>query len=160
MKAFFRLCVFLLVAGIFTSSSFYFPIADCDVITMKNGKEIDVKVLEITTNVVKYKYCDYADGPIISVLREDVYSIKYPNGKKEVLPEIIPMDKSRKVDGLSVASMILGLSGVGLLSIIFGAIGLRRIKNNPKDLYGKGYAKAGIWLGIITTIILLLFFIF
>ncbi len=56
-----------------------------DLITLKNGDEINAKVLEITDNAIKYKRCDNLDGPLISVGKSNVFSIKYSNGSKEII---------------------------------------------------------------------------
>jgi hypothetical protein len=56
-----------------------------DIIVLKNGTEIQSKVLEITTGEIKYKKFDNLEGPVISILKSDVSVIKYQNGTKEVL---------------------------------------------------------------------------
>lgn len=71
-----------------------------------------------------------------------------------------PTDK--KVEGLSLAGFILGVLGIltifsggafailaGILAIIFGAIGLARIKKNPEKLKGKGFAITALICGLI-----------
>ena len=55
-----------------------------DVIMKKNGEEFNAKVLGITTEVVKYKRSDNPDGPLISILKSEVFMIKFANGTKEV----------------------------------------------------------------------------
>jgi len=62
------------------------PYLSCqDIIVLKNGDEIKSKVLEITPNEIKYKKFDNIDGPTISILKTDVFMVKYPNGTKEVI---------------------------------------------------------------------------
>ena len=56
-----------------------------DIITKKNGEEIQTKIIEITTSEVKYKKHDNLNGPIYSILKNDVFFIKYENGTKEVI---------------------------------------------------------------------------
>jgi hypothetical protein len=58
-----------------------------DVITYKNGTEVKVKVTEVTSTEVKYKKFDNMEGPSYSILRTDVFMIKYENGTKEVFEE-------------------------------------------------------------------------
>jgi hypothetical protein len=60
-----------------------------DVITMKNGDEIKVKVLEVNPLDVKYKKNDYLTGPTYSTLKSDIFMIKYQNGAKDVFTEVI-----------------------------------------------------------------------
>lgn len=55
-----------------------------DLLTKRNGDEIQVKVREITPEVVKYHRFDNLEGPVISVAKADVFMIKYENGTKEV----------------------------------------------------------------------------
>lgn len=54
-----------------------------DIIVKKNGDEVSAKILEVAPDFIKYKRFDYPDGPVISVLKQDVFMIKYANGTKE-----------------------------------------------------------------------------
>ena len=56
-----------------------------DLLTRRNGEEVQVKILEITPDVVKYRRTDNPDGPLISVLKAEVFMIRYANGTREVL---------------------------------------------------------------------------
>lgn len=58
-----------------------------DILTKKNGDEIQVKVLEITNTDVKYKKWSNQDGPSYTLPKSDVFMIKYKNGEKEVFKE-------------------------------------------------------------------------
>ena len=62
-----------------------YPISDCDIISMKNGTEVNGKVLEITSTEIKYKRCDNIDGPTIVINKSDVSKIKYVNGITELI---------------------------------------------------------------------------
>lgn len=55
-----------------------------DVITLKTGEDINVKVLEVGSNDVKYKKSDNPDGPSYTLLKSEVFMIKYQNGSKDV----------------------------------------------------------------------------
>lgn len=55
-----------------------------DIITFTNGDQVKAKILEITTTEVKYKKFDYLTGPTITVAKQDIFMVKYPNGDKEV----------------------------------------------------------------------------
>lgn len=55
-----------------------------DIITFTNGEQIKAKILEITTTEIKYKKFDYQTGPTITVAKQDVFMVKYPNGDKDV----------------------------------------------------------------------------
>ncbi|MGI4886376.1 MAG: hypothetical protein ACRYFR_15575 [Janthinobacterium lividum] len=55
-----------------------------DLLTKRNGDEVQVKILEITPSEVKYRRTDNPDGPLISVYKTEVFMIRYANGAKEV----------------------------------------------------------------------------
>lgn len=55
-----------------------------DIITHKDGHEIEVKVLEVTNNDVKYRLFDEPDGAIYTVRKSDILMIRYESGRNEV----------------------------------------------------------------------------
>lgn len=55
-----------------------------DVIFKKNGDEISAKILEVGVTEVKYKQFNNQDGPLYTILKTDIFMIKYANGTKEV----------------------------------------------------------------------------
>lgn len=56
-----------------------------DTLIKKNGDEVRVTILEITPELIKYKRFDYPEGPTISILKTEVFLVKYGNGTKEVI---------------------------------------------------------------------------
>ena len=56
-----------------------------DILVKKNGDELQVKILEITPDLVKYKNFNNLEGPTISVYKRETFMIRYANGTKEVL---------------------------------------------------------------------------
>ncbi|ALW84723.1 hypothetical protein AUC43_06275 [Hymenobacter sedentarius] len=56
-----------------------------DLLTKRTGEAVSVKVVEITPSEVKYRRTDNPDGPLISIWRSDVYTIRYANGTQELL---------------------------------------------------------------------------
>jgi hypothetical protein len=54
-----------------------------DVLIKRTGDEVQTKVLEITPTEIKYKRFDNLEGPTISILKADVFMIKYENGSRE-----------------------------------------------------------------------------
>ena len=58
----------------------------------------------------------------------------------------------RRTSGLAIASLILGILGISLLAIIFGAIALNQMGKDP-NLSGKGMAIAGLILGIVWIVV-------
>jgi hypothetical protein len=74
-----KIYVFIFVA--FISSSALFA---QDIITLKNGDEIKAKVQEIGLDNVKYKKYDNQNGPVYTLMKSDIFMIKYENGDKDV----------------------------------------------------------------------------
>lgn len=58
-----------------------------DVITKKNGDEIQAKITEVGQNEIKYKRFDNLDGPVYTIGKSDVFMVKYQNGTKDVFKE-------------------------------------------------------------------------
>lgn len=67
---------------------------------------------------------------------------------------------TRQVDGLAIASMVLGILWLywigSILAIIFGAIAIKRINASNGHRTGKGMAIAGLILGIVGAVFLAL----
>jgi hypothetical protein len=59
-----------------------------DTLSMRSGENILVKVIEVGTTEVKYKKLDNLNGPIFSILKLDLFIIKYENGTKDDLSNI------------------------------------------------------------------------
>lgn len=64
-----------------------------DFIVLKTGDEIKSKVLEISQTEIKYKKFDNLEGPTISIEKQTVFMIRYANGTKDVINQIISGDK-------------------------------------------------------------------
>ena len=56
-----------------------------DTLVKKTGEEIQVKVLEITPDLVKYKNFSNLEGPTISVYKREVFMVRYAGGMKEII---------------------------------------------------------------------------
>ena len=151
---------------------------DCgDLITLKSGEEVKVKVIEINEKEIKYKRCDNLEGPLVTVKKSDVFMIKYANGTKEIIKDEKPNsptkpsntnpnqtpkgDQPPKVHPLAIASILCStigwLIGVGpIVGLILGVQSLREINAQPLKYTGKGFAIAGIVLGILYVILAIL----
>ena len=64
-----------------------------DIIQKKDATEIQAKVLKITDTEIEYKRWDNPDGPVYTIPAEEVFTITYPNGNKEVISHF---DSSRR----------------------------------------------------------------
>ena len=58
-----------------------------DVITKKDGTDIQAKILEVTTTEVKYKKFSNLEGPVFTLLKSDILIVRYENGENEVFNE-------------------------------------------------------------------------
>ena len=65
---------------------FLFPllIHSQDTIYKTDGTEIQVKVVEVTADAIKYKKFSNLDGPIYNIAIADIFMIVYENGEREV----------------------------------------------------------------------------
>ena len=82
-----------------------------------------------------------------------------------------PYAAAPRRSGLGIASMVLGIVAVvipcfwvfqipGVLAIIFGAISLSQFSKNAVAYTGRGMAVAGLVLGLVSLVILLLVLVF
>ena len=55
-----------------------------DVITLTNGEKINALVIEVSPDLVKYRKFDNQEGPLYSILKKEVYMVKYQNGDKDI----------------------------------------------------------------------------
>lgn len=55
-----------------------------DLIIKKNGEEIQCKVLEVLLTDVKFKKTSNLEGPTYSIMKTEIFMIKYENGDKDV----------------------------------------------------------------------------
>ncbi|MCL1947922.1 MAG: hypothetical protein FWF51_12360 [Chitinivibrionia bacterium] len=55
-----------------------------DLITMRDGSEVQAVIVEVGLDAIKYKKYNYQDGPFFTVNVSEVFSIKYRNGEKDV----------------------------------------------------------------------------
>lgn len=74
---FLAICLFS-VSGIFAQ----------DNIILKNGDEIKSKIIEVATAEIKYSKFENPTGPVYTILKSDVFMIKYENGSKDTFNPI------------------------------------------------------------------------
>ena len=152
----------------------------CDEIIYKDGTEIKAKITEINTSEIRYKRCDFIDGPTFVEKQNKVFMIKYSNGKSEMFKtekavennngKIIQdsqkiNDKDKKTNTFSIASFIFSILGLNpifilgwSLGLIFGALAKKEIKSEPNKYNKKSenFAKAGVVISVIGMILLFL----
>ncbi|MAN88809.1 MAG: hypothetical protein CL555_19005 [Algoriphagus sp.] len=66
---------------------FYFESFSQDVITKRDGTDIQTKILEVTPNEIKYKKFDNQSGPTFTILISDVLMVQYENGTRDVFDQ-------------------------------------------------------------------------
>ena len=65
-----------------------------DTLSTRSGENIIAKVLEVTTNEVKYKKFDNLNGPDMIILKSDLLQIRYENGTKDDFSNIIKKEET------------------------------------------------------------------
>ena len=152
----------------------------CDEIIYKDGTEIKAKITEINTSEIRYKRCDFIDGPTFVEKQNKVFMIKYANGKSEMFKtekavennsgKIIQdsqkiNDKDKKTNTFSKASFIFSILGFyplfilgWILGLIFGTLAKNEIKSEPNKYNKKSenFAKVGVVISVIGMIFLFL----
>ena len=73
--------VFLIICVVFAFNATIFA---QDVITKKDGTDIQAKVLEVNTTEIKYKKTDNQNGPIFTSLKSEILMVRYENGTKDI----------------------------------------------------------------------------
>ena len=158
MKNFIQILIFSLICNTsFASFPTYTSSNECDNIILQDGNEISAKVIEITPELIKYKNCNNS-GPLISIKKSDVFMVKYSDGTNQKI--MIDSKSNGSEEGLShngfaitaLACGILGfvVPGLGLLSIIFGGIGMQ------KKYKGRKMAITGMILGLVNILLVII----
>jgi hypothetical protein len=140
----------------------------CDILTLNTGQDIEVKVIEVGTTIIKYRRCDNLDGPIVSINKSEAFMIKYPNGQKDVFTPSLGVSAAPvkpnafSADSLSLASLILGILSLsviylaplfGLLALVLGALTIKKIETSTDPKKAKKTATIGMVCGGIALII-------
>ena len=72
-----------------------------DVITLKNGDDIQALVQEIGESDVKYKKFDNPNGPNYTLKKSEIFMIRYANGSKDVFNKVTDNPPPIKDDNVS-----------------------------------------------------------
>jgi hypothetical protein len=89
----------------------------CDVLHLRNGKTVKIKVIEINEKEIIYKRVDNLNGPLIFIEKNDVEKIVYKNGVTEEFKFEKKLEDSKKTkqpvsqeyDGFGIASFVFSL---------------------------------------------------
>jgi len=172
LKVFGIFIVAIVLTSMTTSTKKTSIIENCDVVYFINGATFEAKNIIIDNGFIRFKKCDNPDGPTYEVKKSDVSKIEYANGSSLDFNKEAMRNGDVKTDpialfafasgGLGLLSLFFGtLGGIGALlalgGIIMGFVSKKNIKESKGKLSGKGFAKAGIWLGFGFFFLILLF---
>jgi hypothetical protein len=136
----------------------------CFTMYLKNGDVLEVKLIQITPDEIKYKRCNKPDDPEIVIAKSDVFSLKDSNGEAIYSSKDESWKNGKPVadgatDKLALASGITGIAALtfgllfwplglaaGIAAGIMGIMSMRRFNTNRK-LRGEGWAIVGITAG-------------
>jgi hypothetical protein len=137
----------------------------CDTLKLKNGETKLGIVQEIGISEIKYKNCDGV-GPVYVVEKSSVKSIRYSNGKEELIQasspatEVKPAVKdTRKVEGFGIAGFVSSIIGLffagiplGIVAIVFGIVSIGRSVSHPSKYKAKAFGVISLILGLVVLI--------
>lgn len=137
------------------------PTDSCDRLIFKDGSEVPVKLIEISSRQIKYKKCSLPDGPLFITNKTDLFMINYVNGTKELIKtESAPtVQQDNKISGdnstrrsptfLATNAFVFSLIGLypfffpaSIAALILASIQIHRIETEP-DRYS-GLRKARV----------------
>lgn len=85
--------------NIFTTSN-----EPCDRILTIDGEEIAAVVIEITSTVIKYKACDFLEGPTRVKERATIFLIKYRNGTTDIINPLSSKGSTKESPPASISN--------------------------------------------------------
>lgn len=144
----------------------------CALIVTTDSTLIKGRIIEIRSDVIKYRYCDPKMKNIYVIKRSFVSKVLVSNGKVDVLNDInnntgvtTMRQGPARNHGSAVVSMILGIASFGssifgvvpaLIAIILGLKANKKINEEPAKYKGLKMAKAGIICGAIDLFLIIL----
>ncbi len=137
-----------------------------DTIFLKNGLIVIGQIIEISSKQIKYKKNNNSNSPTIVLKTNDVKKITYNDGTTDDFSgkTLNSVYTGAKYEILGVLSLIFGITALfyfglifAILSLILGQISLIKIFRRPFKYKGKGFAYAGIILGLLNLFLLFLF---
>ncbi len=63
-----------------------------DIIIKRSGEELKSKVVEVSSEIIKYKLFDNLNGPTFTILKTDVIKITYENKVSEIFSQTDPSE--------------------------------------------------------------------
>lgn len=152
----------------FIKSSIKTPTDSCDLIIFKDGSEVPVKLIEISSRQIKYKKCSLPDGPLYVTNKADLFMIKYVNGTRELIKtepasatqqdNKVSEDNSthRSPTFLATNAFVFSLIGLypfffpaSIAALIMASIQIHRIETEPNRYSGLRKARAARIIAMI-----------
>lgn len=100
-----------------------------DIITLKSGKEIKSKVLEINIHDIRYRNLAGTDTTILKLGKADIYTIKYKGGRVDTFNESIqPENKIKQPDSAPCACDVITLKTGDQIKAKVFMIGIKDIE--------------------------------
>jgi hypothetical protein len=141
----------------------------CGYLVLYPGERVEAELLEISATEVTYRPCGQPGAAPVVRPKREVLVVVAPNGD-ELFSNIYggwgsrysgaPNGPGPKLDGLALLSFVFGLipfSIVGpLVAVVCGLVSINRISQRPEKYKGKGLAIAGLILGGLGLLILLI----
>lgn len=93
-----------------------------DLIVLRNATEIQSKVLSITPESVTYKRWSNLEGPAYTIPKSEVFYIKYQNGEKDVMQEMVASQYSTQTGNLAPKANIVKFQGYITAGATFGDV--------------------------------------
>lgn len=70
-----------------------------DLITLKNGTDIQAKITEVGTTEIRYKKFDNVDGPVFIINKAEVLMVRHENGAKDIFNEPLAQNTNNTGSG-------------------------------------------------------------
>jgi hypothetical protein len=79
-----------------------------DVLTLKSGKELKAIIVEEGTDIIKYREFDNPAGPLYSISKDKVASVRYKKGSKDTISKPLNEQDKAKSGDSEMANQSLG----------------------------------------------------
>jgi hypothetical protein len=116
-----------------------------DLITLRNHKQINVRITEHDLKVVKYRMPDYEDGPVLVLRNSDIRKIEFQNGYTDLMGFQNPRKSMQFGISSGYGADITSGGSLALLSVDYFIIPQIDLEANigTSDLSGELYYAGG-----------------
>ena len=119
-----------------------------DIITKRNGDDIEAKVLEVLDSEIKYKKFNFLDGPTYTEKKSEILLIRYENGSKDIFVEEPKKEESIAKNNFKPKVDNNGLPKLGELDEQFDANGIEDAR-----MFYRGENSGSGWTGATAALI-------